>query len=497
MGYKLLGFVVWQGSKWYVRRRMSGVGAKLAIAGVGAAVVAGVLVAGRQAARRRPTTDSYKGLGRFGAAPAEISGACLIAPDSGARPDPHDRSAAAEPPIAIDRVERARGEGDNVRLRLIGRWLDPDHAASEHDPLLVVQLQGRRHRFAATREPDDGPGVPGAWQADFSIPSWAVPSRPGQAAVWVGNAVVAVGPPGSAPRAGAPVPRRRRRRRALRRPPLRRRPTPEHPLRPRRSPSRCRRPTSEPAATSAAPARWPTCCSRTRWRRCTPSSSGAPPRPCSCGARWPTRSPSSRPGRPVRRVWRAAHAELRHELEQLMEAVPRQRREFEERSSATEDQLDRAREELAMTAAARRRGAGPSGARARQEAEALEAAARRRRRSPSSARRRSPPPCASSWRPPRSPATPRSARSARCASELERLGAELAVMREQVTAHGGDLGEAQQLLADARALTEQLRGETSLAVDGRRLRAGAGNVRTERDRRPRPSARSRTFGGYE
>ena len=50
MGYKLLGFAVWQGSKWYVRRRMSGVGAKVAVAGVGAAVVAGVLVAGRQAA---------------------------------------------------------------------------------------------------------------------------------------------------------------------------------------------------------------------------------------------------------------------------------------------------------------------------------------------------------------------------------------------------------------------------------------------------------------
>jgi hypothetical protein len=49
MGYKLLGFVVWQGSKWYVRRRMSGMGAKLAIAGVGAAVVAGVAVVGRQA----------------------------------------------------------------------------------------------------------------------------------------------------------------------------------------------------------------------------------------------------------------------------------------------------------------------------------------------------------------------------------------------------------------------------------------------------------------
>jgi hypothetical protein len=49
MGYKLLGFAVWQGSKWYVRRRFSGARAKVAIAGVGAAVVAGVLFAGRQA----------------------------------------------------------------------------------------------------------------------------------------------------------------------------------------------------------------------------------------------------------------------------------------------------------------------------------------------------------------------------------------------------------------------------------------------------------------
>jgi hypothetical protein len=50
MGYKILGFAVWQGSKWYMRRRMSGFKAKLAIAGVGALVVAGVAAAGRQAA---------------------------------------------------------------------------------------------------------------------------------------------------------------------------------------------------------------------------------------------------------------------------------------------------------------------------------------------------------------------------------------------------------------------------------------------------------------
>jgi hypothetical protein len=50
MGYKILGFVVWQGSKWYVRRRLSGARAKMAIAGLSAAVIAGVVVAGRQQA---------------------------------------------------------------------------------------------------------------------------------------------------------------------------------------------------------------------------------------------------------------------------------------------------------------------------------------------------------------------------------------------------------------------------------------------------------------
>jgi hypothetical protein len=49
MGYKILGFAVWQGSKWYMRRRIGGVKGKLAVAGVGALVLAGAAAAGRQA----------------------------------------------------------------------------------------------------------------------------------------------------------------------------------------------------------------------------------------------------------------------------------------------------------------------------------------------------------------------------------------------------------------------------------------------------------------
>jgi hypothetical protein len=45
-------------------------------------------------------------------------------------------------------------------------------------------------------------------------------------------------------------------------------------------------------------------------------------------------------------------------------------------------------------------------------------------------------------------------------AELTRLGSELAVTREQVDAGDGELGAAQQLLEDARALTAQLREES-------------------------------------
>jgi len=53
MGYKLLGFVVWQGSKWYVRKRYGATASKAALAGIGAAIVAGVVLAGRQANNRQ------------------------------------------------------------------------------------------------------------------------------------------------------------------------------------------------------------------------------------------------------------------------------------------------------------------------------------------------------------------------------------------------------------------------------------------------------------
>jgi hypothetical protein len=48
MGYKILGFAVWQGGKWYLRRRFHGVGRKAAIALLGGLVIAGGVAAQRQ-----------------------------------------------------------------------------------------------------------------------------------------------------------------------------------------------------------------------------------------------------------------------------------------------------------------------------------------------------------------------------------------------------------------------------------------------------------------
>jgi hypothetical protein len=50
MGYKILGFAVWQGGKWYVRRRAQGLKRKAAIAALTGAVVGGLVVVARQQA---------------------------------------------------------------------------------------------------------------------------------------------------------------------------------------------------------------------------------------------------------------------------------------------------------------------------------------------------------------------------------------------------------------------------------------------------------------
>ena len=50
LGYQALGFAVWKGAKWYLRRRYGDAPRKIAAAGVVALVIAAVLLGGRRLA---------------------------------------------------------------------------------------------------------------------------------------------------------------------------------------------------------------------------------------------------------------------------------------------------------------------------------------------------------------------------------------------------------------------------------------------------------------
>jgi hypothetical protein len=50
MGYKILGYLVWHGGRWYARRRLHGAQRKLATVGLAAAIIGGLVVAQRHSA---------------------------------------------------------------------------------------------------------------------------------------------------------------------------------------------------------------------------------------------------------------------------------------------------------------------------------------------------------------------------------------------------------------------------------------------------------------
>jgi hypothetical protein len=52
MGYKLLGFIVWQGIRLYLRNSNKGTTLKAGLAGLGALALAGAAFAGRQAVKQ-------------------------------------------------------------------------------------------------------------------------------------------------------------------------------------------------------------------------------------------------------------------------------------------------------------------------------------------------------------------------------------------------------------------------------------------------------------
>ncbi|HXD65532.1 MAG TPA: hypothetical protein VNV17_13000 [Solirubrobacteraceae bacterium] len=347
-------------------------------------------------------------------------------------------SAPADIPIAIDRVDCTRADRDALDLRLIGRWLgDAEPGATE--PLLVVQVQGRRHRFPAER--DGHPLAPDVWQATFRIPSWAHPRHEGQAALWVGTSVVPVPLPGGFLDAArrlspAPVPREPRGWPPEGAPPPSLRDAgawpPDVVPPPALSDARAWPPDVAPPPADADPSRL--------------SEDGDPAvdngrtgplaellfkeSVSALHAELEQRSAevarlqgsladamSELEVRGSRQVaLESAQGDLRSELQELMSAVAAQRDDYErrlaeaeERAMSAEAELSALRDQLAAAQVSRDAAAG--------EVAGLRA-------------------------------------------ELERLGSELAITRERQSAQGADLGEAQRLLAEARSLSEQLRAQS-------------------------------------
>jgi hypothetical protein len=346
-------------------------------------------------------------------------------------------SASADIPIAIDRVDCTRSDRDGLEMRLTGRWLGGAEVSGSSELLLVVQVQGRRHRFTPAR--DDHPHSPGDWEATFRIPPWAQPRHEGQAALWVGTSVVPVPLPGASGAGAHPA----------HRPPAS--PAPLAPPSPpalgeaRAWPSDVAPPPADfdPARFGDGPA------SAVDTGRTGPlaellfkesvsalhaeleerSAEVARLQGAVAEARSELEARASRQS-----ALESAHGDLRGELQELMAAVGAQSDDYERRLSQAEERAAAAeaeRDRLAAAASGRQHHAAElsalrdqlAAAQVSRDAAAGEVAGLR--------------------------------------TELERLGSELAITREHQSAQGGDLGEAQRLLAEARSLSEQLRSQSS------------------------------------
>jgi hypothetical protein len=337
-------------------------------------------------------------------------------------------------PLEVDRIQSSRSAVGETRLRLSGRWLGSQREASDDEGLLVVQVEGRRHRFAPDRDGGPGPDAdPGRWSASFTVPSWAEPRQDGQAALWLGSAVIPVPPlhgtatarvddeRPSVPAAAAEPP-----------PPVSEAPPPPAPI--NEAPP-LPAPLTEPPP-SVAPSRV------------------EPPEP-------PRSGPLA--DMLVKDTVAALHTELERrtaEAASLRGALAAAQSELEARGarySQLEAILDELRGELERLGAAvdsQRRELGRQSADAaslRERLAAAEAAAELRAAESVALRTE-----LAAANVSREAAT---GEAAGLRAELDRIGSELAITHERVESETGDLGEASRLLADAKALAAELGAE--------------------------------------
>jgi hypothetical protein len=103
--------------------------------------------------------------------------------------------------VGIETVEWLDGGSANLIVRVTGRWRRR-RPASTAQATLVIESDGRRHRFPAMPEPPSLGGTgPGMWRLSFSVPGSLAPALGGH--IWLALGTVTV--PLPAPDAGQPV----------------------------------------------------------------------------------------------------------------------------------------------------------------------------------------------------------------------------------------------------------------------------------------------------
>ena len=171
MGYKVLGYAVWQGAKWYLRRRAPDGSSE---AGAGRDRRCGA----RRRHRRRPAAICQRlaELRRAGFRP-------LAAVPS--RPMSDLPSA-----LGIEAVELVAEGGRTVTVRVTGRWRRR-RPELRGQAMLVVETGTVRQRFVAMPEPPSLTGAaPGTWRMSFTVPAELAPQLPGRTFLQLGAVMV-------------------------------------------------------------------------------------------------------------------------------------------------------------------------------------------------------------------------------------------------------------------------------------------------------------------
>ncbi len=103
--------------------------------------------------------------------------------------------------VAIETVEWSAVSGGNLNVRITGRWRRR-RPVSTGQPTLVIEAEGRRHRFPAMPEPPSVGGTgPGLWRLSFTVPGWLAPEL-GRTWLQFGTVIVAL--PVAVPAPGEP-----------------------------------------------------------------------------------------------------------------------------------------------------------------------------------------------------------------------------------------------------------------------------------------------------